>query len=73
MSIQPAGTELSYTITYLEMPERPDFNWPHLPAGSAAALLKATAPPVWYFLSLYDAVGRDYAWEDVHTWEHAEI
>ena len=73
MTLQPAGTDVSYTITYLEMVARPDFDWPHLPAGSAAALLKAEMPPVWWFLSLYDAVGRDYAWEDIHTWEHAEI
>jgi GNAT superfamily N-acetyltransferase len=73
MSIQKAGTEVSYTVTYLEMTERPDYPWPHLPPGSTAALLKAEKPPVWWFLTLYDAVGRDYAWEDVHTREHAEI
>lgn len=60
-----AGTEVAYTVTYLEMSERPGFGWPHLPAGSQAALLKAVDPPVWYFRSLYDAVGRDYAWEDM--------
>lgn len=73
MTIQKAGTELSYTVTFLEMAARPDWAWPHLPAGSAAALLKAEKPPVWYFLALYDAVGRDYAWEDIHKREHTEI
>ncbi len=68
MTLQKAGEEVSYTITYLEMATRPDFDWPHLPVGSTAALLKADEPPVWWFLSLYDAVGRDYAWEDMHTW-----
>ncbi|MEO1027052.1 MAG: hypothetical protein AAFX07_16030, partial [Pseudomonadota bacterium] len=61
MTVQPAGTEVSYTVTYLEMNARPGFDYPRLPIGSSAALLKATEPPVWFFLSLYDAVGRDYA------------
>ena len=73
MTVQKAGTEVAYTITYLEMGERPSFDWPHLPAGSTAALLKAEKPPVWWFLSLYDAVGRDYAWEDIHKREHDEL
>lgn len=73
MTVQRAGTEVGYTITHLVMDERPSFAWPHLPAGSTAALLKAEKPPVWWFLSLYDAVGRDYAWEDIHKREHDEI
>ena len=73
MTIQLAGTELSYTVTFLEMARRPDYDWPHLPAGSTAALLKSEDAPVWWFLALYDAVGRDYAWEDIHTWEHEKI
>ena len=73
MTVQPAGTELNYTVTWLEMTDRPDWGWPHLPAGATAALLKATKPPVWYFLALYDAVGRDYAWEDIHKRELPEI
>ena len=73
MTIETAGTELAYSITYLEMDQRPSFGWPRLPAGSTAALLKAERPPVWWFLALYDAVGRDYAWEDVHKREHDEV
>ena len=73
MTIQKAGSQVSYTITYLEMAERPRFEYPRLPVGSSAALLKAHEPPVWYFLSLYDAVGRDYAWEDMHKLPEEEI
>lgn len=73
MTLQTSGTEVDYTITYLEMDRRPDWGWPPMPATSSASLLKAVDPPVWWFLALYDAVGRDYAWEDVHTWEHDEI
>jgi GNAT superfamily N-acetyltransferase len=73
MTIVPAGTEVAYTVTFLEMTERPSWGYPHLPASEPAQLLKAEDPPVWYFLSLYDAVGRDYAWEDIHKREHSDI
>ena len=73
MTVQDAGTEVDYTVTYLEMEACPRFDWPSLPLGSTAALLKAETPPVWWFLTLYDAVGRDYAWEDMHTWEHSRL
>lgn len=73
MTLQKAGTEVDYTVTYLEMTARPSFDYPRLPIGSSAALLKASDPPVWYFLSLYDAVGRDYAWEDQHSLPKEEV
>jgi len=66
MTVTPAGTEVHYTVTWLEMRERPSYPFPTAPAGRPAALLKAESPPVWFFLCLYDAVGRDYAWEDMH-------
>lgn len=69
MTLQPAGTELAYQVTYLQMETCPGYDWPHLPLGSSAALLKAEEPPTWWFLTLYDAVGRDYAWEDRHAQE----
>lgn len=73
MSITPAGTELHYTVTWLEMTERPSFGWPHQPSGAPASLLKAEEPPVWFFLALYDAVGREYAWEDMHDRSEADL
>lgn len=73
MTLQEAGTEVAYTVTYLEMETRPSFGYPHLPVASTAALLKAEDPPLWYFFSLYDAVGRDYAWEDLHTYPEQEV
>lgn len=73
MTIQKAGTELAYTITYLEMDARPGFAYPRLPVASTAALLRAEDPPSWYLLSLYDAVGRDYVWEDMHRRPPDEI
>jgi len=73
MSITPAGTEVTYTITWLEMSHRPTFPRPVQPVGKPAALLKAERPPAWFFLKLYDAVGRDYAWEDMHGEPEAEL
>lgn len=66
MSIQPAGTTVDYSITWLEMTARPAWDWPRQPLGLNGVLVRADTPPAWYFLSLYDAVGRDYAWEDMH-------
>lgn len=73
MTLHRAGTEVQYTVTFLEMAERPSYGWPVAPAGMDGALLRAEAPPVWYFLALYDAVGRDYAWTDIHDREHDDI
>jgi GNAT superfamily N-acetyltransferase len=60
-----AGEEVDYVVTFLVMTERPAFPRPHLPLGPASALLAAEAPPVWYFLSLYRAVGEEYEWTDM--------
>lgn len=73
MSATPAGTELQFTVTWLEMTERPAFPWPHQPVGEPSALLRAEDPPVWFFLGLYDAVGRDYAWQDMYERSEAEL
>ncbi len=64
MSVIPARTEVPFTITYLEMRERPTFGPAQLPGD--VRLERAIDPPVWYFLALYDAVGREYEWQDRH-------
>jgi GNAT superfamily N-acetyltransferase len=61
-----AGETVEYVVTYLRMDERPTYPRPHLPLGPVSALVAAEAPPNWYFLDLYDAVGRDYEWTDQH-------
>ena len=68
-----AGDTVPYTVTFLEMTARPGYAWPHTPNGMSGALLKAEQPPVWYFRALYDAVGRDYAWTDIHASEDDDI
>lgn len=62
-----AGDSVDYRVTWLEMHTRPNYGYPSLPVGRDAVLLHADTPPWWYFLALYDAVGRDYAWTDKHA------
>lgn len=74
MTMLPAGSEIDFTITWLEMDARPSFDRPSIPPGPPSALIQAGQPPVWYFLSLYRAVGAEYEWTDmlaVPNEEHA--
>lgn len=61
------------TITYLEMQARPHYPRPSQPLGHHGALLHAEAPPVWYFLDLYRAVGAQYQWTDRLADDEAEL
>lgn len=67
MAHYKAGERVEYRVTWLEMTTAPKFGWPRLPVGREAVLLKAETPPWWWFLALYDAVGRDHAWTDRHA------
>ncbi|MFW5654953.1 MAG: GNAT family N-acetyltransferase [Roseicyclus sp.] len=62
MSVIPAGTEVPVRVTYLEMTEAPRDPAPPLPEN--VRLEHAEAPPVRFFLAMYDLVGRDYEWRD---------
>ncbi|MBL4559166.1 MAG: hypothetical protein JKP98_25290 [Rhodobacteraceae bacterium] len=64
MSRHRAGETVTYTVTWLEMDARPAGRW--RPGNIGGTILRADDPPVWYFRALYDAVGRDYAWDDMH-------
>ncbi|MEO0386955.1 MAG: GNAT family N-acetyltransferase [Pseudomonadota bacterium] len=59
-----AGTDVTVHVTYLEMLARPPFDRPSVPLGPPLALIRAERPPVWWFLDLYRAVGRDWEWTD---------
>lgn len=61
--VQP-GEKVEYTVTYLEMTERPTAPPPPRPANLNTALLCAEDPPAEYFLYLYRAVGAEYEWTD---------
>ena len=62
----PAGTEISYTVTWLEMDRRPDRPTPPSPLVKGLSLFQAQDPPVDFFFYLYDSVGQDYEWVDLH-------
>lgn len=68
-----AGETVEYVVTFLEMTARPGYDWPSQPAGVNGALLRAENPPAWYLRALYDAVGRDYAWSDLHTYPDEKV
>lgn len=53
----------AHTVTHLHMTERPAA--PGL-VPDGLTLARCEAPPPWWFLALYDAVGRDYRWTDMH-------
>lgn len=63
----------AYTVTYLEMAARPAYGRPSVPLGPPTALILADKPPVWYFLSLYRAVGADYDWTDKLSVDPADL
>ncbi len=73
MTILRAGSTVEYVVTWLEMTERPGWPWPAPPAGMEGALLRADDPPVWYFRAMYDAVGQDYDWTDLHATPEEEL
>lgn len=62
----------SYVVTWLEMTARPARPRLPLPAGRIA-LLQAHDPPVRFFRYLYDGVGADYDWTDLHGWPEEKL
>lgn len=73
MTLYRAGESIEYRVTWLEMDARPGYDWPSMPVGRDALLVHADTPPWWWLRTLYDAVGRDYAWTDLHALGPAEI
>lgn len=68
-----ADAGIHYTVTWLEMTARPDRPRPPAPAGGGLSLLRAETPPVHFFRYLYDTVGRDYHWTDMHAVSDADV
>ena len=53
---------LRFTVTYLEMTERPAMPPPPPPARSKVALMRAMAPTAAFYRFLYDRVGKSWLW-----------
>lgn len=62
---------LGYTVTYLEMTQRPD--WVQKPAPEGVTLVRAHNPPAHFFYYLYNTVGADYEWTDMHEWALEDV
>ena len=73
MKVYPAGSTVRYEITWLEMTSPPRSKARELPQGESVHLIECREPPAWWFLSLYDAVGRDYAWDDMQELASEEV
>ena len=54
---------IKYRVTYLEMENCPNFNWPVTPKQKLNILLTENIPD-WYFIFLYKTVGSSYHWTD---------
>ena len=54
---------IKYRVTYLEMNNRPSFDWPKS-LKLKLNILKAENIPSWYFLFFYKQVGKKYYWTD---------
>ena len=70
---RPPGAEIAYTVTFLEMRERPRRPRPPAPMIRGLSLLRAEGAPVHFFRYLYDMVGRDYEWTDLHAVSDADM
>ena len=67
-----AGDEISYRVAFLEMSKAPNLSWPEL-TNSNLFLILSRDPSIRYFLDLYNAVGSDYEWTDMHDLPVTEI
>ena len=64
--------EINYSVTYLEMTEKPKGPPPPRP-DEAIVLMKAPQPPVHFFRYLFDAVGGDYHWMEFRDWPSEKL
>lgn len=70
------GRQLSYVVTFLEMPAPPGRPSPPAPVGprvGSLALMKAEKPPASWFLYLYRLVGGPGQWSDWLGRPRAEV
>jgi len=59
---------LRFTVTFLEMTERPTMPPPPVPTRSKVALLRAVKPTVAFYRFLYERVGMSWLW-----WERQKL
>ena len=59
------GEKIDYLVTFLEMTQSPEFDWPKNPHGLKMRLIRVENPSFEYFMFLYRLVGSDYEWTDM--------
>ena len=59
-----AGQKISYKVTFLEMANRPSFDWPKYDGSHKVKVTYRKQCSVSYFLSLYGKVGKKFEWTD---------
>ncbi len=67
------GRFLRYRVDWLEMRSPPESAPVPVPPGEDIFLAEAEEFPPWFFFAMYDAVGRDYEWEDMHLAPRGEV
>ncbi|NIA67191.1 GNAT family N-acetyltransferase [Pelagibius litoralis] len=55
-------TTLQFTVTYLEMTERPNHVAVHPPPRTKVALMRAHTPTLDFYRFLYNGIGEDWNW-----------
>lgn len=55
-----------YLVNWLDLEEVQSKQPVAIPTNEDVYLLKAPHFPAWYFFSMYDAVGQQYEWKDMH-------
>ncbi len=61
-----AGDRVDYQVTWLELDSGQIRPRVPKPEGEEVTFVEAIGFPQWLFFALYDAVGKDYAWDDMH-------
>lgn len=64
---------LRYRVDYFELltpPNRPPVS---ILSEQGIQMARAKVIPVWYFFALYDAVGHEYQWEDMHLKDREDV
>lgn len=61
----------NYQVSWLELDTQP-IKKLQIPNGEEIFLVRATEIPLWFFFAMYDAVGKNYLWEDMHLVPESE-
>lgn len=64
---------LRYRVNYFELLTPPNQAPVPIPSERGIQMARAKVIPLWYFFALYDAVGYEYQWQDMHLKDREEV